>query len=178
MTMTTPARTPIPVAARTPSSSGARRYILPLVLLLGVGGLLMVLGVPWTSASGGTAGVRLQAAADQGAKLTITTLEPGDSVTKSVTIRNSGSGESRLSFEESADPATFAGGQLHLKIEHDGRTVYDGQFGAMNDVSQDVGSLPPGGASTFTFTVSLPDSAPYSNQGTPAVATYTWTNSE
>ncbi|MBZ5737533.1 hypothetical protein [Nocardioides mangrovi] len=176
MTMTTPARTPIPVAART-SSGGARRLILPLVLILGVGGLLMVLGVPWTSASEGTAGVRLTAAADQGAKLTITTLEPGDSVTKSVTIRNSGSAESRLSFEENANPTTFAGGELHLTIEHDGVTVYDGQFGAMNDVSQDVGSLPAGGSSTFTFTVSLPESAPYANQGDPAVATYTWTNS-
>lgn len=176
MTMTTPARAPIPVAVRTQSGS-SRRYLLPLVIVLAVGGLLMVLGVPWTSASEGTAGVRLQAAADQGAKLSITTLEPGETVTKNVTIRNSGSGESRLSFEENAQPSTFAGGQLHLLIEHDGRTVYDGRFGAMNDVSQDVGSLPPGGSSTFTFIVSLPESAPYANQGKPATASYTWTNS-
>jgi hypothetical protein len=178
MTMTTPARTPVPVAAQRPSTGSVRRLIFPLTLVVGVGALLMGLGVPWTSANEGTDGVRLQAAADQGAKLTLTSMEPGDAVTRSVTIRNSGTGDSRLSFEERANPATFAGGQLHLKIEHDGRTVYDGQFGAMNDVSQDVGSLAPGGSSTFTFTVSLPKNAPFANQGSPAVATYTWVNSD
>ena len=74
-------------------------------------------------------------------------------------------------------PATFAGGELDLKIEQDGRTVYDGLFGAMNDVTQDVGNAAPRvGRAQFTFTVSLPDDAPFANQGEPAVATYTWVN--
>lgn len=176
MTMTTPARTPIPMAAR-PQSGGLKRLAMLVVLIAGVVLLASFLGVPWTSSSAGSAGIRLQATADQGATLTISEIEPGDSVSRSVTIRNSGAAESRLSFEESADPSSFAGGQLHLKIEQDGRTVYDGQFGAMNDVSQDVGNLAPGGSSEFTFTVSLPDGAPYGNQGDPAVATYTWVNS-
>jgi hypothetical protein len=99
-------------------------------------------------------------------------------VSKTVTIRNSSAGESRLSFEENATPATFAGGALNLKIQQDGRTVYDGLFGEMNDVTQDVGELAPGGGSTFSFTVSLPDDAPYVDQGEPAVATYTWVNTD
>ncbi len=46
-------------------------------------------------------------------------------VTKTVTIRNSGRGVAAL-FEENAAPAAFAGGALNLKIQQDGRTVYDG----------------------------------------------------
>jgi hypothetical protein len=95
-----------------------------------------------------------------------------------VTIRNSSAGESRLSFEENATPVAFAGGALHLEIQQDGRTVYDGLFGQMNDVTQDVGQLAAGGSSTFSFTVSLPDDAPFADQGDPAVATYTWVNTE
>lgn len=157
--------------------SSARKFVLPAVAVVAVSVFAMTAGIPWTSASGGTDGIRFQAQPDQGAKLTISQLEPGDSVTRNVTIRNSGAEESRLSFEEAADPATFAGGELQLTILHDGRTVYSGQFGGMNDVSQDVGNLPPGGSSQFTFTVSLPKDAPFANQGGPAEATYNWVNS-
>lgn len=157
--------------------SNARKLILPVLAVVAIGVLALTAGIPWTNASSASEGIRLQAQPDQGAKLTISELEPGDSVTRSVTIRNSSAEESRLSFEEAADPATFAGGELQLSIEHDGQTVYSGQFGAMNDVSQDVGNLPPGGSSEFIFTVSLPDDAPFANQGSPAEASYTWVNS-
>ena len=156
----------------------ASRFVLPVVALAAVGVLATVTGVPWTGASEAATGISLQAAPGQGATLTITELEPGDSVVRTITIRNSATGESRVSFEEAADPSVFAGGALDLTIEQDGRTVYDGVFGGMNDVAQDVGNLPPGGASTFTFTVSLPDSAPFANQGEPAVATYTWQSAD
>ena len=168
-------------SARTPSArasaTSARKFILPVATVIGAGALAMAMGVPWTSANEGGAGFRLHADDNQGAELTISQMEPGDSVSRNVTIRNSGAEDSRLSFEENAAPATFANGELNLKIEHDGRTVYDGTFGAMNDVSQDVGNLPPGGSSVFTFTVSLPKDAPYANQGEAAVASYSWVNS-
>lgn len=167
----------MPVASR-PAASSVGRLLVPVALIAGLIALSMAVGIPWTGSDDDGGGVTLQAAAGQGAKLTITELEPGESVSRSVTIRNSGAAESRLTFEESAEPAGFAGGLLHLLIEQDGRVVYDGQFGAMNDVVQDVGSLPPSGASEFTFTVSLPEDAPFANQGEPAVATYTWVNSD
>jgi len=167
----------------TTESSPAKRFqalrlAVPVAIVAGVVVLATVTGIPWTGASEAATGVRLQADADQGATLTISELEPGDSVSKTVTIRNSGAAESRLSFEENAAPATFADGQLHLRIEQDGRTVYDGAFGGMNDIAQDVGNLMPGGSSTFVFTVSLPGSAPFANQGDPAVATYTWVTTD
>jgi hypothetical protein len=158
------------------SAAQARRLIIPGAVIAALAVLASLTGIPWTDASQAATGVRLQAEPGQGATLTISKLEPGDSATKTVTIRNSSTGESRLSFEENATAATFAGGALDLKIQQDGRTVYDGQFGDMNDVTQDVGELAPGGSSTFTFTVSLPDDAPFANQGEPAVATYSWVN--
>lgn len=165
----------IATAAPTrPAGRHLRRFVLPVVVVVAVGLLATVTGVPWTGESQAATGIRLQADPGQGATLTITELEPGSSVTKVVTIRNSGTSDSRLSFEENAEPSAFAGGELRLEIEQDGRIVYDGPFGGMNDVTQDVGNLAPGGSSKFTFTVSLPDSAPFANQGDPAVAAYTW----
>ena len=169
----------IATAAPTrPSAGSAKRFVLPVVVIAALVALAFLSrGMSWTTDPSAAAGIKLTAAADQGATLTISQLEPGESVSKTVTIRNSGAQDSRLSFEENAAPATFAGGDLQLEIKQDGRTVYTGAFGAMNDVAQDVGTLPAGGSSRFTFTVSLPKSAPYANQGEPAVATYTWVNS-
>lgn len=161
----------------TTAVTTARKLILPIGSVVGAGVLAMVMGVPWTSASEGSSGIRLLADDNQGATLTISKIEPGESVSRSVTIRNSGVGESRLSFQETGDPSAFADGELHLVIEQDDRMLYDGDFAAMSDLAQDVGTLEPGGSSTFTFTVSLPDDAPFANQGEPATASYSWVNS-
>jgi hypothetical protein len=155
----------------------ARKFLLPVGSVVGAGVLAMVMGVPWTSASEGASGIRLLADDNQGAALTISKVEPGESVSRSVTIRNSGGQQSRLSFQETGDPSPFADGELHLVIDQDGRGLYDGDFAAMSDIAQDVGVLEPGGSSTFTFTVSLPEDAPFANQGEPATASYTWVNS-
>jgi hypothetical protein len=162
----------------TTVATTARKLILPVGSVVGAGLLAMVMGVPWTSASEGASGIRLLADDHQGATLTISKIEPGESVSRSVTIRNSGGTPSRLSFQETGDPSPFADGELHLVIDQDGRTLYDGDFAAMSDIAQDVGTIDPAGSSTFTFTVSLPDDAPFANQGEPASASYTWVNSE
>lgn len=157
-------------------SPAARKLLVPFGTLVGAGVLAVLLGVPWNSADGKSSGIRLVADDNQGATLTISKMEPGASVSRSVTIRNSGGERSRLSFQESGDPAPFADGKLHLVIDQDGRTIYDGAFAAMSDVAQDVGTLEPGASSTFTFTVSLPKDAPFANQGDPATASYSWVN--
>ncbi|WP_028642998.1 hypothetical protein [Nocardioides sp. URHA0020] len=163
-------------APTRPSVAQAKRFIIPVAVVAGLAVLASVAGIPWTGASQAASGVSLHAEPGQGAKLTITELEPGDSATKVVTIRNSASGQSRLTFEENAEASAFAGGALELRIQQDGRTIYRGPFGEMNDVTQDVGSLAPGASSKFAFTVSLPDDAPFADQGKPATATYTWVN--
>ena len=161
----------------TTTVTTARKLALPLGSVVGAGVLAMVMGVPWTSASEGSSGIRLLADDNQGATLTISKIEPGESVSRSVTIENSGGEQSRLSFQETCDPSPFADGELHLVITQEGRTLFDGDFAAMSDIAQDVGTLEAGGSSTFTFTVSLPDRAPFANQGEPATASYSWVNS-
>lgn len=161
----------------TTAATTARKFILPLGSVVGAGVLAMVMGVPWTSASEGSSGIRLLADDNQGATLTISQIEPGESVSRSVTIKNSGGEQSRLLFQETGDPSPFADGELHLVIDQDGRALYDGDFAAMIDLAQEVGTLEPGGSSTFTFTISLPDDAPFANQGEPATASYSWINS-
>jgi hypothetical protein len=169
----------IATTATTARTTGrtARKFLLPVGSVVGAGVLAMVMGVPWTSASEGSSGIRLLADDNQGATLTISKVDPGESVSRSVTIRNSGGQPSKLSFQETGDPSPFADGELHLVIDQDGRKLYDGDFAAMSDIAQDVGTLDAGGSSTFTFTVSLPDDAPFANQGDPATASYTWVNS-
>lgn len=174
MTITTTAAT---AARASTARSTARKFLLPVGSVVGAGVLAMVMGVPWTSASEGSSGIRLLADDNQGATLTISKVEPGESVSRSVTIRNSGGLQSRLTFQETGDPSTFADGELHLVIEQDDTLLYDGDFAAMSDIAQDVGTIDAGGSSTFTFTVSLPDDAPFANQGDPATASYSWVNS-
>jgi hypothetical protein len=152
-----------------------RKFVLPIASVVGASLFAVVLGqLPLSNASE-SSGTRLVAGDDQSATLTVTDLQPGDSVTRSLTIHSSSSLASRLSFTETAEPATYDAGNLRLTITRDGEPVYDGTFGAMADFAQDVGFLDPHAATTFSFTVSLPDDAPLVRTGTEtASATYSW----
>lgn len=156
-------------------STVSRKLVLPAASVLGASLFAVVLGqLPLSSASE-SAGTQLVANADQGATLTVTGLQPGDSVTRSITIHNSSDMSSRLSFTEEADPASYDSGNLRLKISRDGAQLYSGAFGAMADFAQDMGYLDARDATTFAFTVSLPDDAPLVRTGTEtAIATYSW----
>jgi hypothetical protein len=152
-----------------------RKVILPLASVLGAGALAVATGMLGGGASAASDGVRLAADEDGGATLVVTALEPGDSVSRTVTIENTTGGEGRLTFTEQGDAATFADGELQLAITRDGVEVYAGQFGAMGDYAQDMGFLQPGEDVDFTFTVSLPDDAAYVPAGTQsASASYDW----
>jgi hypothetical protein len=157
------------------SSAINRKLVLPIASVVGASAVAVMLGqLPLSNASE-SAGTRLVAGPDQTATLTVTDLQAGDSVTRSLTIHNSAAVASRLSFTESAEPATYDGGQLQLTIVRDGEQVYAGTFGGMADFAQDMGYLDPQAATTFSFTVSLPDNAPRVRSGDEtASATYTW----
>ncbi len=53
----------------TTATTTARKFMLPLGSVVGAGVLAMVMGVPWTSASEGSSGIRLLADDNQGATL-------------------------------------------------------------------------------------------------------------
>ncbi|WP_244929574.1 hypothetical protein [Nocardioides sp. W7] len=152
-----------------------RKLLLSVASVLGAGVLAVATGVLSSGASAAPDGVRLVGDESGGAVLVVTALEPGDSVTRTVTIENTTDAESRMTFTEQGGPATFADGELQVVIDRDGDELYDGRFGEMGDFAQDVGLLPAGGSATFSFTVSLPDDAEFVPAGTQrAEASYTW----
>jgi hypothetical protein len=152
-----------------------RKVILPVAAAAGAGVLAVLTGLLGSDASAASEGVRLTADGDGGAALVVTALEPGDTVTRTVTISNTTGSEGRLSFTEQGDPATFADGELELSIARDGDELYAGTFGAMGDFAQDMGFLQPGESATFSFTVSLPDDAVFVPPGQQtAETTYSW----
>lgn len=151
-----------------------RKVVLAGSSIVAAGVLAVVAGLG-SDASAASEGVRLTADETGGADLVVTALDPGDSVTRTVTIRNTTGAEGRLTFTEQGAAATFADGDLQVAISRDGDQVYAGQFGAMGDFAQDMGFLQPGESATFSFTVSLPDEAQFVPPGTQtAEATYSW----
>lgn len=152
-----------------------RKVILPLASVVGAGVLAVATGLLSGGASAASDGVRLTSDEDGDAVLAVSALEPGDSVTRTVTISNTTGDAARLTFTEHGEQATFADGELALVIDRDGHEVYDGAFGAMSDFAQDMGDLAAGQSATFSFTVSLPDDARYIAPGDEtAEATYSW----
>ncbi|GEP39464.1 hypothetical protein NPS01_31270 [Nocardioides psychrotolerans] len=151
-----------------------RKLLLAVASVLMVAAVAALSGVPWSQASGSEAGVEL-VAEDSLATLTVTGIQPGDSVVRSATIRNSTNASVRVAFTEQGAPSTAQDGLLLLRIESEGRQVFAGGFGAMADLTQDAGELAPGASATFRFTVALPDDASYNPPGQEvAQATYAW----
>lgn len=151
------------------------RLVAPVLTVAAAGGLGVLSGMPLSTATDDGSGVALAAADSRSATLTVTDLEPGDQVTRTVTIANDVAEQARLTFTETGAPAGYADGRLELRIEDDGREVYDGPFGGLGDYPLDMGWLEAGGSATYTFTVSLPDDAPLVPAGTQsATASYSW----
>jgi len=153
----------------------ARKVVLSVASVVLVGVVAALSGVPWSQASGSETGVQL-VAQDNRATLTVAGIQPGDAVQRSVTIRNSTDGPVRLAFTEQGGPSESQGDLLQLQIDDDdGGQVYAGAFGAMADLTQDMGEIAAGGSATFRFTVELSDDAPFAVPGQQvAQATYAW----
>ncbi|MDO9497698.1 MAG: hypothetical protein Q7J48_18495 [Nocardioides sp.] len=152
----------------------SRKLVVSVVSVLAVAAMAALGGISWSQASESPSGVQL-VAEDHLATLTVTDIQPGDEVTRLVTIRNSADRPARLAFTEQGDPADYRDGQLVLSVDADGRQVYEGQFGAMADLTQDMGQVGAGESVTFRFTVSLPDEVTYLAPGREsATASYAW----
>ena len=150
-----------------------RKLAVSFAIVLVVGAAFALMDVPWSKASGAEGTVQLAADGNL-ATLTVDGIQPGDTVTRSVTIRNSSDGPVRLAFTEQADAATIQGGALQLAVTAGTRTVYTGRFGEMLDITQDMGTVPAGDAVTFRFTVSLSADVTFRPGEGSATASYAW----
>lgn len=152
----------------------SRKLVVSVLAVLVVAAAAALSGISWSQASESQAGVQL-VADEHLATLTVTDIQPGDDVSRLVTIHNSGAEPARLALTEQGDPAGYRDGQLQLSIDASGRAVYAGQFGAMADLTQDMGQVGAGESVTFRFTVSLPDEVTYLAPGREtATASYAW----
>lgn len=152
----------------------SRKLVVSVVVVVVGAAIAAMSGISWSQASESQAGVQL-VADDHLATLTVTDIQPGDAVTRLVTINNSGAGPARLDFTEQGDAAGYLDGQLLLSVDVAGRELYAGQFGAMADLTQDMGVVGAGESVTFRFTVSLPDEVTYLGPGREtATASYAW----
>lgn len=172
------------------------KLLVPLATMLVAGAVTIGSGATWTSettkSSTVSAGKVLHT--DNGlTTLNLKDLKPGDVMTGTVTITNTGSIDSYLHVTETASTNLFTSpSNLHLTITADKMTapLYDGAFGGLGDTQElEVKSLattnpfvltkpvtgPPavaGGAVTLTFKVTLDALAPATDQNKTAGATY------
>ena len=160
-----------------------RKLLVPLATLAAAAAVAVGSGATFTSTSGNTisavtAGTltHSNSKADQ-AIFNLSNMKPGDTVTGTLTLTNTGSLPAAFSLTEVSSANSFAGADLTLDITDTttGSPVYSGTFGGLVDGAKtDLGTWQPTSAHTFKFVVKLITDAPNGDQGKTANAVYRW----
>lgn len=160
-----------------------RKLLVPLATLAAAAAVAVGSGATFTSTSGNTisavtAGTLTQSnsKADQ-AIFNLSNMKPGDTVTGTLTLTNTGSLAAAFSLVEVSSANSFAGNDLTLEITDTttGTSVYNGTFGGLVDGAKtDLGTWAPNAAHSFKFVVKLDSAAGNGDQGKTANAVYRW----
>jgi len=165
-----------------------RKILVPLATVLAASAVAVGSGATFTSQTGNTvsavtSGTLTQSNSKDGkAIFTLTNMKPGDTLTGSLTLTNTGSLPATFSLTETSSTNGFgslgtpAVNDLSLMIsEPSGAPVYSGDFGGLADgVKNTLGVWQPNEAHTYVFTVKLSQDAPNADQGKTASASYAW----
>lgn len=156
-----------------------RRALLPLATLLAAASIAMASGATFTSATtndGNTyaAGTLEQTNSRDGARIfDLSNLKPGDTVTGSVVITNSGTLPAIFTLSEDEVANTFAQKDLlTLTVTDEAGQVVTGRLGGIADTVLPV--FAANESRTYTFTATLDPAATNANQGKTAQTTYRW----
>lgn len=161
----------------------SRKILVPLATLAAAGAIAIGSGATFTSTTANTissvtSGTLTHTnSKDNAAVFTLTNLKPGDTLTGSLTLKNTGSLPAAFSLTEKSSTNGFTGSNLTLEIKNatTGGVVYTGTFGGLEDgLKKDIGQIAPDASSKFDFTVKLAQGADNADQGKNATATYTW----
>lgn len=164
-------------------NASSKKVLVPLATLVAAGAVAVGSGATFTStstnsASAVTSGTLSQSnSKDNAAIFTLTNMKPGDTVNGALTITNTGSLPAAFSLTETSSTNQFATNNLKLVIKDTttGTEVYNGNFGGLVDgAKNDLGVIQPSTADSFTFTVTLASTAPNTEQGKTASASYQW----
>jgi hypothetical protein len=170
----------------TAAASRGSRHLLaplaPLAVMLGAGALIVGSGATFSSTTSSasnvvTAGAFTQTnTADGSAIFTMSTAKPGDTVTGTATVTNTGDFAGDFTLVEEDALNGFPVGDLDLVVsETIGVTTTDIHTGTISDLgSISLGRIEPGASRTYDFTVTLDATAGDDAQGDSASAVYTW----
>lgn len=160
-----------------------KKILLPLATLVAAGAIAVGSGATFSSTSANsissvTSGTlsHTNSKSDK-AILNLTNIKPGDTVNGALTITNTGSLAADFSLTEVSSTNGFSDNYLTLTITNTttGASDYSGTFGGLVDGAKTpLGTVAPGVANNYTFSVHLDDNAPNSQQGKTASAAYQW----
>lgn len=160
-----------------------KKILVPLATLAAAGAIAIGSGATFTSESNNTISsvtsgslTHTNSKADQ-AIFNLTNMKPGDTLNGTLTLTNTGTLPAAFSLTETSSSNAFSGDNLALTITNTttGATVYTGTFGGLVDGSKtDLGTMQPGAAATYRFSVQLATATGNADQGKTASAAYTW----
>lgn len=171
------------------STSASGKLLVPLATLLAASAVAIGSGATWTSESEAsvsvTSGMLDLSSTHEGATLTLTDIKPGDSMTGTVEITNTGNVDALLVLDSSNLSNTTFSDFLTITVESDAETtpLYSGPFGdftlaaneATFDADPDGSGAATGDTVTYTVTVALDADATNDDQSQSASVDLTWT---
>nr|MCW2727587.1 hypothetical protein [Aeromicrobium sp.] len=151
--------------------------------LVAAGAIAVGSGATFTSTSANTissvtSGSLSQSNSKAGAAIiNVAAIKPGDVVNGGLTITNTGTLPATFSLTETASTNTFAASNLTLVITNTttNKEIFNGTFGGLVDgTKKDLGTVAPGVANNYTFSVKLDQATPNTDQGKTASAAFQW----
>lgn len=164
-----------------------RKALLPLATLVAAAAIAVGSGATFSSSSNNTvssvtSGTLSQSNSKANAAIfTLTDVKPGDTFNGDLKITNTGSLPAAFTLTETSSTNAFTDANLSLKITNvtTGASVYTGTFGGLVDGTKtDLGTIAPGVANDFRFTVTLAADATNADQGKTASAVYEWNSTQ
>ena len=159
----------------------SRKVLIPFATLVAAGAVAIGSGATFSSTTDNSVSVTSGELVHtnthgDGATLTLDNIVPGDSMTGTVVVTNTGDLDSTLDFASSNESNSFSD-YLTITITADGTNVYDGPFGDL-DATQDDVTFDIDDQIEYTFVVSLDADAGNDDQQQAASADFTWTQNQ
>lgn len=157
----------------------SRKVLLPMATLLAAASIAIASGATFSSSSANAASTYATGMLEQvnskdaQAIFTGTNLKPGDTITGSVTIQNTGTLPATFSLNEVDAVNGFSDPSLlTMEITQGGSEVFAGTFGTVGTI--DLGTFAAGESRTFTYSTTLDAATGNGDQGASATAAYRW----
>lgn len=164
-------------------SNTRRKVLVPLATLVAAGAVAVGSGATFSSTTASTTTVASGSVEHtlDNTSLAITDIQPGDVITGSVELTNTGTLPATVTLREAGSTNTFEKNALTLELTQAGNDepLFSGNFGDLADATiLPLGDLDPKAATTVTWTVSFAETAGNVNEKKAASANYTWISTQ